>query len=144
MYDEIAGMQYYSIIEEPRYIDSLVPVDTATLPEWLSTESMTVTYWIRMENMGRVFKWYRDLVQPVVHLWSDVAWTNIRYTRGEGVTSGEVGSWIDDDYRVRPDAWRLHTHVFDSSTKSVRMYLMEGCCMTPLIVTGAWMRGFRA
>jgi hypothetical protein len=44
-----------------------------------------------MAREGRVFTWYLDEFQPILHAWIEPFWTNTRWTNGAGATSGETG-----------------------------------------------------
>jgi len=117
---------YTSIVENPVQVNSFVAVDVSTLPELRADESITLVFWTRMENEGRVFYWYLDAFQPVIHAWIQPSWTNIRWPNGPGATSGMTGidfgkSGIDTTYEG--PAWRLTVMVWDASTKSMRHYL---------------------
>jgi hypothetical protein len=51
------NINYWSIVEDPVRVENLVSVDVNTLPTWRATESLTLVYWTRLEQKGRIFYW---------------------------------------------------------------------------------------
>lgn len=66
----------------------LFPTDHTLFPLF---RSLTLVFWTRMAREGRVFTWYLDEFQPILHAWIEPFWTNTRWTNGAGATSGETG-----------------------------------------------------
>ena len=124
--DAMFNLSFTSIVDDPVQIEEFAPVNVSTLPEWRADESLTFVYWTRMEARGRIFYWYLDKYQPIIHEWIDKKQTNIRFTSGPGTSSGSSGlDFIDHGVETRYDgpAWRLSILVYDANTKSMRKYL---------------------